>query len=194
MEKRLRIFLFPTFRIYEYIYCPLYWNQVLRRQNGRLANFPAGIVREPNNSFNHISRDDIDVSQLAATEMKSADSCMRSNWGKVRVPYLDSFYGLFRVYTLRTINANLLVLWLYSPLLGLRRVFSFLILYTVGRIPGTGYQPVARPLPTYRTTQTSMPRVRFEPTIPVLERAKTVHALDRAATVIDKHQSMHYSI
>jgi hypothetical protein len=29
-----------------------------------------------------------------------------------------------------------------------------------------------------------MPRVRFEPTIPVFERAKTVHALDPAATVI----------
>jgi hypothetical protein len=29
-----------------------------------------------------------------------------------------------------------------------------------------------------------MPRVGFEPTIPVLERAKTVHALDGAATVI----------
>jgi hypothetical protein len=29
-----------------------------------------------------------------------------------------------------------------------------------------------------------MPRMGFEPTIPVLQRAKTVHALDRAATVI----------
>jgi hypothetical protein len=29
-----------------------------------------------------------------------------------------------------------------------------------------------------------MPRVGFEPTIPVFERAKAVHALDRAATVI----------
>jgi hypothetical protein len=35
-----------------------------------------------------------------------------------------------------------------------------------------------------KRTQTSMPRVRFEPTIPVFERAKTVHALDRAATTI----------
>jgi hypothetical protein len=41
--------------------------------------------------------------------------------------------------------------------------FSFLILYTVGRTPWIGDQPVARPLPTYRTTQTetSMPRVGF---------------------------------
>jgi hypothetical protein len=31
-----------------------------------------------------------------------------------------------------------------------------------------------------------MPRVGFEPTIPVLERAKTVRAFDRAATVIGK--------
>jgi hypothetical protein len=29
-----------------------------------------------------------------------------------------------------------------------------------------------------------MPRVGFEPTIPALERAKTAHDLDRAATVI----------
>jgi hypothetical protein len=29
-----------------------------------------------------------------------------------------------------------------------------------------------------------MPRVGFEPTIPVFERAKTVYALDRATTVI----------
>jgi hypothetical protein len=29
-----------------------------------------------------------------------------------------------------------------------------------------------------------MPRVRFEPTVSVFERAKTVHALDRAANVI----------
>jgi hypothetical protein len=29
-----------------------------------------------------------------------------------------------------------------------------------------------------------MPRVEFEPTTPIFERAKAVHALDRAATVI----------
>jgi hypothetical protein len=31
-----------------------------------------------------------------------------------------------------------------------------------------------------------MPRVGFEPTIPVFERAKIFHALDRAATMIGK--------
>jgi hypothetical protein len=30
-----------------------------------------------------------------------------------------------------------------------------------------------------------MPRLGFEPTIPESERAKTIHALDRVATVID---------
>jgi hypothetical protein len=71
-------------------------------------------------------------------------------------------------------------------------LFQFLNLYTVGRTPWMGNQPVAGPLPTHRTTQTqnkrtqtSMPRLWFEPTIPMFERAKTVHGLDRAATVID---------
>jgi hypothetical protein len=52
-------------------------------------------------------------------------------------------------------------------------------------------QPVARPLPTHRTaqtqnkrTQTSVPQVGFESTIPVFKRAKIVHALDRTAVVI----------
>jgi hypothetical protein len=62
--------------------------------------------------------------------------------------------------------------------------------FTVGRIPWTSDQPVARPLHRHRTTktqnkrtETSMPWVGFEPTIPAFERAKRVHALDRAATV-----------
>jgi hypothetical protein len=58
--------------------------------------------------------------------------------------------------------------------------------YTIGRTLWTKVQHVARPLPTHRTTQTqiSIPQVGFEPTNPVFERAKTVHALDSAATVI----------
>jgi hypothetical protein len=68
-----------------------------------------------------------------------------------------------------------------SFLLDLGRFFSFFILYTVVRTPWTGDQPVARPLPTHRTTQTqtkrtqtSTPWVGFEPTIPAFERTKTV--------------------
>jgi hypothetical protein len=52
-------------------------------------------------------------------------------------------------------------------------------------------KPVARPLPTHRTTQihikctqTSMPWVGFEPTIPAFERRKTIHALDSVTTMI----------
>jgi hypothetical protein len=66
-------------------------------------------------------------------------------------------------------------------LLGLGCFFSFLIFYTVGRTPWMGDQPIARPLSAHRTTQkqnkrtqTSMPRVGFEHTIPVFQRAKTV--------------------
>jgi hypothetical protein len=74
--------------------------------------------------------------------------------------------------------------------MGLGRFFSFLILYTVGRTPWPGEQPFARPLPTHRTTQTQNKRTQtfmpFEATIPAFKREKTVHALDRAATVIGK--------
>jgi hypothetical protein len=80
---------------------------------------------------------------------------------------------------------------LYSPLLDLGRFFSSLVFYTVVRTPWTGDQSIARPLPAHRTaqtqnkrTQSSMPRVGFELTIPVFERAKTVHALESAATVV----------
>jgi hypothetical protein len=62
---------------------------------------------------------------------------------------------------------------------------------TVGRTPWTRHQPVARLLPTYRTTETQnkcrqrdMPWVGFEPMIPVFEREKISHDLDRVATVI----------
>jgi hypothetical protein len=84
-------------------------------------------------------------------------------------------------------------------------VFQFPNLYTVGRTPWTGDQPIARSLPTYRTTQTqnkrtqtSMPGVRFEHMIPVFERAKMAHVLVRAATVIGiqctkyQHQNFDY--
>jgi hypothetical protein len=68
-------------------------------------------------------------------------------------------------------------LWLCSPV----AAFSVsMVFHTVGRTPWTGGQPVARPQHTQRTiqtqnkrTQTSMPLVVFEPTIPVFERAKT---------------------
>jgi hypothetical protein len=90
-----------------------------------------------------------------------------------------------------TSTISLIQQWLYSPLLG-HGLFCFCNhFYTDGSIPWKSDQPVARPLPTHKTTQTqnkrtqtSMSWMGFEPTIRTFERAKTVHALDRAATVI----------
>jgi hypothetical protein len=70
-------------------------------------------------------------------------------------------------------------------------LFQFHDHLTDGRTPWTSDQPVARPLPKQRTTQTqnkhthqkSMLCVGFEPTISASERVKTVHALDCSATV-----------
>jgi hypothetical protein len=67
--------------------------------------------------------------------------------------------------------------------------FSFLILGQSLRLLGRKISPsegryLHRTTQTQnKRTQTSMPRVRFEPTIAVFERAKAVLALDRAATV-----------
>jgi hypothetical protein len=55
-------------------------------------------------------------------------------------------YGLLFIF--------ILLLLIYSPLLGLGRFFSFLLLHTVGRTPWLGEQPVARPLPAHRAIQT----------------------------------------
>jgi hypothetical protein len=85
---------------------------------------------------------------------------------------------------------NLLSLWLYS-LRGPWPLFQFLSLYTAGRTPWAGDQPVARSLPTHRTTQTrnkrtqkSMLRVGFEATIPVFERMKTVNHLSLKMSIL----------
>jgi hypothetical protein len=76
---------------------------------------------------------------------------------------------------------------LYSPFVGPWPIFGFLILYTVDTTSWMGDQPVARNTEQHKQnkrTQTSMPRVGFEPTIPEFEQTKPVHALDCAATVI----------
>jgi hypothetical protein len=74
-------------------------------------------------------------------------------------------------------------LWLYSPC-GPWPLFQFLNLYTVGRTPWRRDQPVARPLPAYRINTHRHPCLKWDST-PAFERAKTVHAIDRAATVTD---------
>jgi hypothetical protein len=80
-------------------------------------------------------------------------------------------------------------LWLYNPC-GPWSLFQFLNPHTVSRNPLTGDQPVARPLPIQRTPQTQNKRTDIHASSgirthgPAFERAKTFHALDRAATVI----------
>jgi hypothetical protein len=103
-------------------------------------------------------------------------------WAINRAPLCDLQWSIVLLFLERSIY-----LWLYSPLLDLGHFFSFLI-YTVSRTSWTRDQPVVRPLHTRKKkrTQTFMPWVGFEPTIPALKRANMVHALDRAASVIGK--------
>jgi hypothetical protein len=76
-------------------------------------------------------------------------------------------------------------LWIFAAFL------QILNAYADGRTPWTVDQPIARPLPTHRTTQTqnkgiqtSMLRVGFEPMSPEFRQTKTVHALDGVLSVI----------
>jgi hypothetical protein len=52
----------------------------------------------------------------------------------------------------------IIIIMALQPFVGPWSLFSSLILYTVGRTFCTGDQPVARPLPTHRTTQTQNKR------------------------------------
>jgi hypothetical protein len=78
-----------------------------------------------------------------------------------------------------------------QPFVGPLSLFQFLDLFTqsVGLLgrgisPSQGrYQHTGQHKQNKRT-QTSMPQMGFENTIPVFEVTKTVHVLDRAATVI----------
>jgi hypothetical protein len=76
---------------------------------------------------------------------------------------------------------GLLLFWLCRPLLGFGHILGFLILYTIVSTPWTWDQPVARALLSHRTiqkqikhTQTTLPRVGFDPTIPTSGRAKKI--------------------
>jgi hypothetical protein len=80
----------------------------------------------------------------------------------------------------------------FAPTLHHRADFSVSWSFTDGRTSWTGDQLVERPLSKHRTIQTqknvdthqtSMPWVGYKPTIPASERAKTVHASDRSATM-----------
>jgi hypothetical protein len=64
------------------------------------------------------------------------------------------------------------------------RLFSFLILHRGGSVRRKTSTYTKATETENKCTQISIPRVGFEPTIPAFERANTVHASDRAATVI----------
>jgi hypothetical protein len=112
---------------------------------------------------------------------------------EVSFKYTDSVIPLIPIFWLSIIIIIIIIIIVVAlqPLFEPWSLSLILILNTVGRTPSTGDQPLSSPLSTHRTTQTqnkrtqtSMPRVRFEPTIPDFERTKTLYALIRAATVI----------
>jgi hypothetical protein len=77
---------------------------------------------------------------------------------------------------------------------------GFLILRQSVRLLGRGMSP-SHGHNLHRTTQsqnksrqTSLPSVRFQPKIPVFERAKTVHALNRGTTVVGMLEYQYYYI
>jgi hypothetical protein len=77
-----------------------------------------------------------------------------------------------------------------QPFVGVWPLFQFLDLYH-SRWDSLDGGSASRKAPAHRTTQTqnkckqtSMLQVGFKPTIPTFERAKTVHALDCATTVL----------
>jgi hypothetical protein len=109
---------------------------------------------------------------------------------KIITPTINVINVISRVFLIMRSLLLLLLLLLCSPLLGLGRLFSFLIRYRVGRIPWTGIS-LSQGLYLHteqheqnKRRQTSMHLVGFEPTIPAVERVEAVHALDRAANVI----------
>jgi hypothetical protein len=71
--------------------------------------------------------------------------------------------------------------------------FSFLILRQSVGLLGLGISPsqgrYIRRTTQRQNTQTYMPWMGFEHTIPVFERGKTIHALDRAATLMGTRYS-----
>jgi hypothetical protein len=89
--------------------------------------------------------------------------------------------------------------WLYSPFGPCLLLFSFMIILQMVGLLGWVISPSQglylntgqhKHIINAYTHQTSMPRVGLEPTIPASEREKTVHALDRAATVTSARRTL----
>jgi hypothetical protein len=70
--------------------------------------------------------------------------------------------------------------WLYTPLLGPGLFFSFINdFYTVGRTPWTSDKPVARQLPTQRTTQTQNKRAHRHACLEWDSNLRSQHSSER---------------
>jgi hypothetical protein len=84
---------------------------------------------------------------------------LRFRWFRFALVVLNAI--LMLVFLNNFVIVLVLLLWLYSPLLGLGHFFSFSILNTAGRTPWTADQPIVGPLPAYRTTQRLNKRTQY---------------------------------
>jgi hypothetical protein len=99
---------------------------------------------------------------------------------------LDSIFNILPVCIL-SLSFLLLPLWSIRHPWNASFHFSFLIVRQSVGLLGQGISLSLGRRYLHKHRQTYIPWVGFEPTIPVFERAKTVHALDRAATVIIRY-------
>jgi hypothetical protein len=92
---------------------------------------------------------------IVVTELEAAEAY--SSLHLTRVKYsISSLSAVRKEIIIMGINSIYFIhQWLYSPLLGPDIFFSFVIFfYADGRTPWTSDQPVSRPLPTHKATQT----------------------------------------
>jgi hypothetical protein len=124
-----------------------------------------------------------ELSSLNETLRYSWDVCLNNKFGSRPSCLVVGLYSCI----------HFIYQWLYSPFLGPGLFLSFVHIctQTVGLLgPGIslsqGYYMHTGQHKQNKHTQTFMPSEGFEPMIPAFQRAKTVHALDRAATVIGR--------
>jgi hypothetical protein len=108
--------------------------------------------------------------------------------GRHQFSIIPCFTGSFKIYLsiYLSICLSVCLSMALQPFVGPWPLFQFLNLFTqtiglLGRriSPSQGRYLHTQQQTQKKRTQTSMPWVGFEPTIPVIERTKTFHALDR---------------
>jgi hypothetical protein len=102
-------------------------------------------------------------------------------------------YNLTLRVTIITAYSQSIYLWLNNPFVGPWSLFSFFIHTQSVRLLRRGISPwQATTYTQNKRTQTSMPSVGFEPTIPAFELAKRVHASSHAANVMGPTHNHYY--